>query len=238
MAGRFGKIFGVGKGKEKREGEGSKRHVAGEDKAKELRTNIINQVKDDLWRALCRKDDEHLMFASAEDLGRIWDISRLEQISKGLDWSDPKLLKRAQRYFRKVLSTLVWIGWDDWPEFGQLFLEHYDTNMKLDRWDDMLPLSDTSFLPTEQLRTFFRNKQYIFTPIVIMEDDDEDDKADYIQFSEKHRLPFLQTEEIGQGGSGTVIKAKIVAGQFGYKNGAYNIEVRMSRESKNPSGLY
>jgi hypothetical protein len=46
----------------------------------------------------------------------------------------------------------------------------------------MLPLDDTSFLPTEQLRTFFRNQQYIFAPILIMEDD-EDDDADYMQYS-------------------------------------------------------
>jgi hypothetical protein len=231
MTGRLGKIFGVGKGKENQEGEELKRRRADEAKAKELRTKITNQVKDDLWRALSRKDDEHLMFAGAEDLERIWKISRLEQLSKGLDWSDPELLEHAQRYLRKVLSTLVWIGWDDWPKFGRLFLKHYGANNKFDRWDDMLPLHDTSFLPTEQLRTFFRNQQYIFAPIVIMEDDDEDDKADYMQFSEKHRLPFLQTEEIGQGGSGTVTKAQIGAGQFCFKNGTTNKAVRMSAES-------
>lgn len=236
MTGRLGKIFGAGKGRERREEEELKRQAAEEAKAKELRTKIANQVKDDLWRALSRKDDEHLMFASAEDLERIWEISRIEQLSKGLDWSGPKLLDRAQKSFQKVLSTLVWIGWDDWPEFGHLFLDHRDVNNKLDRWDDALPLDDTTFLRTEQLRTFFRNQQYIFAPIVIIEDDDDDDKADYMQFSEKHRLPFLQTEEIGQGGSGTVTKAQIGAGQFVYKSGATNKAVRMSRESENPSG--
>lgn len=68
-------------------------------------------------------------------------------------------------------------------------------------------------------------------------EDDEDDDADYMQYSEKHRLPFLQTEEIGQGGSGTVTKALIVAGQFGYKSGTYNKAVRVSGEFGNPSGL-
>jgi hypothetical protein len=239
MAGKLGKIFGVGKGRERREGEELKRRTAEEAKAKvakELRTKIANQVKDDLWRVLNRTEDEHLMFANAEDLGRIWEISRLEQLSKDLEWSDQKLLERARDKFLKVLSTLVWIGWDDWPEFGHLFLEHHDANNKLDRWDEMLPLDDTSFLPTEQLRTFFRNQQYIFAPILIMEDD-EDDDADYMQYSEKHRLPFLQTEEIGQGGSGTVTKALIVAGQFGYKSGTYNKAVRVSGEFGNPSGL-
>src|SRR5271169_2647627 len=114
MAGRFGKIFGVGKAKERREEEELKRRATEEAKTQELRTTIANQVKDDLWKALSRKDDERLMFTSAEDLERIWEISRLEQLSRGLDWSDPKLLARARRQFRKILSTLVWIGWDDW----------------------------------------------------------------------------------------------------------------------------
>jgi hypothetical protein len=225
MAGKLVKIFGVGRGKERRE-------------EKELRAKIARQVCEDLWKAVNRKEDEHLMFATVEDLERIWEISRLEQLSKGLDWSSPELLERARTQFRKVLSTLVWIGWDDWSEFGNLFLEHRDANRGLDRWDDALPLLETSFLQTEQLRTKFRNQQYIFAPIVIMEDDDEDDKIDYMQFSEKHRLPFLQTEEIGQGGSGTVTRALIGAGQFGYKNGTCNKVVRLSGDSeKNSSGF-
>jgi hypothetical protein len=168
MAGKLVKIFGVAKGKERRE-------------EKELRAKIAQQVCEDFWKAVNRKEDEHLMFATVEDLERIWKISRLEQLSKGLDWSSPELLERARTRFRKVLSTLVWIGWS---EIGNLFLEHRNANRGLDRWDDTLPLLNTSFLQTEQLRTKFRNKQYIFAPIVIMEDDDKDDKTDYMQFSD------------------------------------------------------
>jgi len=217
MSERIRDIFGVRRGKERRE-------------EKELRAKIAKQIYDDLWKVVHRKEDEHLSFASVEDLEMIWDKSRLEQLSKGLDWSKPDLLDRARKYFRKVLSLLIWIEWDDWPEFGNLFLEHIGANRRLDRWDDALPLSDISFIQTEQIRTRFRNQQYIFAPIVIIEDDDEDDKTDYKQFSEKHRLPFLQAEEIGQGGSGTVTKALIVAGQFGYKNGTFNKTVRKSED--------
>jgi hypothetical protein len=42
---------------------------------------------------------------------------------------------------------------------------------------------------------------------------------------------------IGQGGSGTVIKAQIGVGQFCYKNGATNKAVSISAEFESPSGL-
>ena len=228
MAGGLGKFFGLGNSKIKRsELEALKRREAEAAKAKELRASIVKQVKEDLWKALQNREEEHLMFVCGQDLEGIWSISRIEQLFKGFDWSHSRPWARIQEEFVKVLSTLVWIGWDSWDDFGHLFLEHVNNSGHLDRTDKHLPLEDTSFLEPDKLRTFFRNQQYIFIPVFIMEDDEELD-LEYMQYSEKHRMPFLGTEVIGEGGSGIVTKEIIPPGQFGFKNGTCNSKVLIS----------
>ncbi len=227
MSGRFGELFGVGRGRRKREEEESRKREVEESRKKESRdsrSSITNQVHNDLWKALRNKDrEEHLRFVCEDDILQTWTSSRIEQLSRGLDWSDPKLLRRAQKYFVKVMSTLVWIHWDHWDEFGHLFLEHHGVDTCLDRTDKNLPLEDTSFLQTELLQSSFRDQQYLFLPVIIMED--EEDEEDDIQYSEKHRMPFLETATIGQGGSGLVTKETIPPGQFMHKRGVLNTTV-------------
>jgi hypothetical protein len=212
MAGGIGSFLGVGKGRRKKEEE-------------ELRRQVENEVKDGLWKALKNKDKEHLRFICAHDIEQIWTLPRIAQLSKGLNWATPELQTRALKHFLKIMSILIWINWDYWDEFGRFFLEHRDAGRNPDRRDKHLPLLDTSFLQTEELRINFRDQQYLFIPVIIMEDDEDAPDIDIYyseKYSEKHRMPFLETQTIGEGSSGTVTREVIPPGYLLYRRGVAN----------------
>lgn len=229
MAGGIGGFLGVGKGRRKKEEEELRRKETEEQlRAKQERDGralIESEVKQCIWEALKNKDKEHLRFICAHDIEQIWTLPRIAQLSKGSNWSTHELQTRAQKHFVKIMSTLIWIKWDYWDEFGRLFLEHRDADSYLDRTDKQLPLQDTSFLQTEELQTIFRDQQYLFNPVVIMEDDEDASDIDIHyseKYSEKHRMPFLKTEMIGEGSSGTVTKEVIAPGYLMYRTGVVN----------------
>jgi hypothetical protein len=193
--------------------------------ALERRAEITRKVHDDLWSALKNRDSGPKRFVCYADLNRIWDYSRvIVPLAQDLDWCDQASLSQAKENFLRVMSTLVWIGWDRWDEFGFLFLHHENTRGVRNRTDKDLPFKDTSFLHTDPLRISFKDEQYIFNTIVIIEDDPEEE-SEYVEYSDKDRLPFAYTEPICRGGSGTVTKEEIPPLYFEFKNGSCNRRV-------------
>jgi hypothetical protein len=193
--------------------------------ALERRAEITRKVRDDLWSALKNRDSGPKRFVCYADLNRIWDYSRIiVPLAQGLDWCDQASLSQAKENFLRVMSTLVWIGWDRWDEFGFLFLHHVNARGVRNRRDEDLPFKDTSFLRTDPLRISFKDEQYIFNPTAIVEDDPEEE-SEYVEYSDKDRLPFAYSEPIGRGGSGTVTKEEIPPLYFGFKNGSFNNRV-------------
>jgi hypothetical protein len=219
--------------KRKEEKEACRRQQEDEKKeqvARENRSLITRQVKDELWFSMQNQGEPLTRFVCFADQKRIWNLSRIEQLAEGLSWRDPKLVGHAYDHFIKVMSILAWICdaefmksivWDLWEDFGVLFLEHKDSKGRHDRTDGDLPFKDTSFLPNHQLRVYFQTEQYIFNPIYILDYDPDDDK-DFVEYTSQDRLPFIDTTFIAEGGSGTVYRETIPPDYFGYKNGNYN----------------
>ena len=196
-----------------------------EREALDRRAEITGKVKSDLWSALKNRDSVQKRFVCHADLIRIWDYSRvIVPLAQGLDWGDQASLLLAQHYFLRVMSTLVWIGWDGWDNFGFEFLQHVDDRGVRIRTDKDLPFKDTSFLHTDPLIISFQHDQHIFNPIVIVEDSPEEE-SEYVEYSDKHRLPFAYTKPIGRGGFGTVTKEEIPPLCFEFKNGSQNTMV-------------
>jgi len=216
-------FLGFRKARKKKEDDELRRKQAEEQlRVKEERDGrylIENKIRDCLWKAVKNIEKEHLRFICAQDLEKIWTLPCIAQLSKGLDWSNHELQVRAQRDFLKIMSTLIWIKWDYWHEFRSLFLEHRD------RTDEQLPFKDTSFLQTEELRTSFRDQQYLFNPVIIREDDEDAPDHYSEKYSEKHRMPFVETKPIGEGGSGIVTKEVIPPGYLKYRTGEVNSAV-------------
>jgi hypothetical protein len=181
--------------------------------------DLLREINSELYNALHRKnDDTSLRFVCDDDLKKIWTQERIEKISKGFKWAKEKTL--VQKQFVKVLSTLVWIHWDDWESFGDHFL-----NVPK-RSDNDLPLRDTTFLGSGSFANGFAADQYIFMPVVLEEDDPVSNPgADFLYYSKHHRLPFLSSKKIGQGSSGTVTKEEIAPGYFKGRGGGKNVKV-------------
>jgi hypothetical protein len=224
MPNKFSSLFKKGNKKEDDEARRQREDEAKAREAQERRAKITREVKDDLWKALKNNGQPLKKFVCKSDLDRIWDLSRIQQLAKGLDWCDPPSVSQAKTNFLCVMSTLVWIGWDHWNGFGVLFLRHKDSSGLPDRTDEELPLKHTSFLSSEQFKLSFKEEQYIFSPVIILEDDPDDDAddADFVEYTDKHRLPFVHTEYLARGGTGTVTKEEVAPLHFGYKNGAFN----------------
>jgi len=180
---------------------------------KELRQKIVLEIREALWK-VAKNKEQHLQFICEEDVKKIWTSRRIEQLSWALEWGKRDMHDRAPSDFLKVLSTLVWIYWDRWEDFGNLFLKRHD------RSDNDLPLSNTSFFQNERLQSTFEQSQYIFIPVKLKEDDDDNhNDIDYITYSKNHRMPFYNSEVIGEGAFGKVTKEAIPPGHFFWKEG-------------------
>jgi len=189
------------------------------------RERVIQEIRDALWESSKNKlnndTKEHLQFVCKEDVEKIWTPWRIGQLSSELEWGKQDLQDRALR-FLKVLSTLVWIHWDKWEDFGKLFLKPDG------RSDRDLPLSNTHFLQNKRLQSSFEQDQYIFIPVTLKEDDeDNQDGIDYVSYSKNQRLPLFDSVEIGEGSSGKVTKEAIARKYFFWKVGHLNPEVRL-----------
>ena len=134
-------------------------------------------------------------------------------------------MERARKHLRQVLAILIYIKWNGWPQFEEIFLREIDSFDRPKRGDHHLPFLDLTFLE-EDVREGFDDTQYLFRPIVIQENT-------HLTYSEKHRLPFLNSEIIGDGGLGIVTKVLVEKKQIKYDKGTIkglNSKVRATIE--------
>jgi hypothetical protein len=180
------------------------------------REEIIRTIHTELSQALhCKNENLSARFVCEDDIRRIWSSVRIAGIAKGLKW--PKSQEDVEKSYRKVLSTLVWIHWDKWESFGDIFLNSPN------RSDDNIPIEDVGFLESDSFANDFMSSQYIFKPVVLAEDDRT--VTSYSKYTEHHRLPFLDSKKIGQGSSGTVHKVVIPPGYIKHRGSGRNSEV-------------
>jgi hypothetical protein len=160
------------------------------------------------------------------DIAQVW-AEHLKALSRGLDWGSEESLGYVRSKLIKVLSILVFIGWNSWKDFTSLFIRHVDSHGKPDRTDNHLPFT-ASFLGS--LEPNFRTAQYIFIPAIIKQDDPARDRV--LKFPREYRMPFIRTESIRQGAHGSVTKECIAPGYFQNMSGDAN---RTVREVTSPS---
>lgn len=129
--------------------------------------------------------------------------------------------------FLCIIATLITIDWKGWADFDRLFLSHKKGN-RFTRCDDQLPFrlpSDLEFFSSEEAwREFFFRKQFIYSPIVLKENDHCEYRAD-------QRLPFLTCEERSRGGYSVVSRVLVPKFQIEYaKHPSLNHDSRYYEE--------
>ena len=185
-------------------------------KSRDFRPEVMPGAKMDLTMTI-RKElresrslptEETRRFITADAVKQIMTSERVNLLLKGLR---PKQLERAEKYLRQVLSILVYISWNGWPRFEEIFLRELDPFERPVRGDHQLPFLDLTFLE-EDIRETFEDAQYLFRPIIIQENK-------HLTYTEKHRVPFLESEPIGDGGFGIVTKVVVEKKQIEYNTG-------------------
>ena len=140
------------------------------------------------------------------DLRSIWGDNRIQKLVSHIA-PEQKSDVVCQRLL-KVVSILVFIGWDRWTDFEAIFLPKDKNEEQYDWIDAKLPFSDCSFLSSSLDGYRFSTEQYIFLPIRI-------DQGKSQEVSSKWRLPFVDSSDVvGRGGFGEVTRCKIAPGQF------------------------
>ncbi|KAB8219582.1 kinase-like domain-containing protein [Aspergillus novoparasiticus] len=131
------------------------------------------------------------MFVSRESLEQIWSQARVDEFIRALDPTvHPSHVPLIRCKFLQTISILVYMQWDNWSRFNEIFLSHTDGCGRQDRTDDNIPeytletLKSSTFLgPAAGIKFFY--DQYIFCPIDIV-------VGTSIVRSEEWRLPFLR----------------------------------------------
>ncbi|KAI9040381.1 uncharacterized protein KD926_008338 [Aspergillus affinis] len=180
-------------------------HVIGDtyDMPDQFCENILTLLGEEMQQ--CQTPPQ--MFISRGALREIWSQSRLETFidlfAPGFDKSS---IAEVQERYVQTLSILVWIRWEDWANFGAIFLQQNRADCDIPTYD--LPgLQDPNFLG-HMWAIHFYNGRYIFCPIDILE-------GQNIERSEGWRLPFLDGGgKIGGGGFGVVDQETIARGHF------------------------
>jgi hypothetical protein len=196
--------------------------------SKKDRQELLRTVRQELQKALKRYDpsgEEGQEFICEDDIYSVWNPQRIQTLAKGLSWDEARLRYIAWDKFRKVLSILVWIRWDDWDDFKKIFLEHVDSHKRLDHNDQNLPFAwDTSFLHGHKSRSDFLNSQYIFIPVILTEECPGQNSQN--EYGYQYRMPFIESHRIRHGTGGVLMRELIAAKHFRCRNGELKSEVR------------
>lgn len=169
-------------------------------------------VRGELAQALKRGGEEGYEFILDDDIYGVWNSTRLQILSRGLDWEDTGSQVRVLAEYRKVLSILVWIHWEEWGHFKEVFLDHLNRNGQPDRTDEDLPFAKDSHFLRQSQRHEFLSRQYIFIPVVLVEESQYDTTD--AEYDKQHRMPFLESKIIGEGATGVVRKELVAAKHF------------------------
>lgn len=188
------------------------RRVSAEGTREELLRSIRKELRE--RRSAPKNSDE--FFVTAHAVGEILTIDRIRAIFTGLPWHVETYLETIWKYLRQVLATLIMIKWTEWHSFKSIFLSRFERpgSERPVRGDHLLPFSDLNFL-SEDFREEFEEHQHIFRPILIVENS-------HHSYPSKSRLPFLESEKVGDGGFGEVMRVLIERNQIEYTSGVYN----------------
>jgi len=181
--------------------------------------DFLDGIREKLEEKMVRSHDSSKRFVTKHSQELIWKESdNLRTLSRHakLGFDNTDLLEEN---FLQTISILVSIGWREWSRFGDIFIDHRETNGDRDRTDNAIPkytfqlLAEYGFLGRPGLARRFLEERYAFCPIVVKE-------GMSLTLEKGWRLPFIEEEvEIGRGSYGAVTKEVIAIRQFQSQSG-------------------
>ncbi|KAI9370380.1 kinase-like domain-containing protein [Aspergillus egyptiacus] len=168
---------------------------------------------------MLEKETPARTFITYHILAKIWSTETLKEFAHvvGLGVGDQEIAYIRDHLLR-TFSALVFIRWDEWPNFRELFLTGPRSTLG-DKDEVVMQLSPAAL--NQGLGSLWgcllSGQLPVFNPIVIRYEEDDD-------HPQGSRLPFLSTTktELGEGGYGKVTKETIPAGQYRKQGGELN----------------
>ncbi|EAW17047.1 ankyrin repeat and protein kinase domain-containing protein [Aspergillus fischeri NRRL 181] len=198
-----------------------------------LRRRRPGKLREHLLTQLCTAIDAGAgRFAPRNRLTRIWAPEVLEEFAfhEGLRLPSSSFVEDIRRDFLQTISILIYVNWDDWTRFNDIFFSHQGPDRKLDRTDRHIPEYDLQSLQSDNFLgpgagSRFYDNRYIFCPIDIVEDSN-------LKREDGWRLPFLagRSEACGSGGFGRVTKEVIAARHYRSKGVLHWTEKSVARK--------
>jgi hypothetical protein len=176
--------------------------------------DLLDCIRDKLEGEMVRSRDGSKRFVTKHSQELVWKESdnlwTLSSFAK-LGFDNTQLLEKN---FLQTISILVSIGWREWSRFGDIFIDHRETDGDRDRTDNAIPkytfelLAQPGFLGKPGPARRFLEERYAFCPIVVRE-------GTSLTLEKGWRLPFIEEEvEIGRGSYGAVTKEVIAVRHF------------------------
>jgi hypothetical protein len=184
-----------------------------ESTAARVRFRLANTIRDCLYG--CRKNPELVGkdFICKADLDQIFvQYHCLDELFYNL--LDRTQLNVVAAHYIKVVSILIFIHWDNWPDFASEFLGQWNYS------DAYLPFTDiprTVVRAGPSVASRFRSDQYVFAPVILHAKSDA-------QHHERLRLPLFAPEPLGNGAFGVVTKYRLAARHMVWYDGSYETE--------------
>ncbi|KAG8530196.1 uncharacterized protein KY384_004696 [Bacidia gigantensis] len=162
--------------------------------------SIELKIQSELKSAMYNPEVPGKRFITYEKLCAVWANTSIDSIESFRSFFLEEL-QLVRRNYMRVLSILIYIGWD-LARFRPVFL-------RCDLDDDKLCFDSDQLHELGELAPNFNDVQYIFKPVQI------DSRPEIQSVSTKLRLPFTSMNEMsGTDGPGVVSRRVIAAGQF------------------------
>jgi len=186
--------------------------------------DLLFEARNSIHNSTEMVNDPTRRFITESKLKEVVNNQLLTELFERCEWAQGVDVGEILRHYLKVVSILIWIGWNNWNHFDEFFLPLTRGVVDKDRSDDALPFDwdDTSdsFLNDHYFSMRFNKEQFMFLPIVITE-------GEIVKCREHSRLPFLEAKTLlGRDAFGVVTKELVAPGHFKYeRSGNRNLRV-------------
>src|SRR5271154_445555 len=99
---------------------------------------FLDKIQDELWKRAKRPNDPRKRFVTKDSQREIWGSGRNLEDFSAIAKLGGKTTKFLENHFLQTLSILVSIGWNEWPRFSEIFLQHFHDG-RHDRTDAAIP---------------------------------------------------------------------------------------------------
>jgi serine/threonine protein kinase len=161
---------------------------------------LIEQLHKQLFEESDVQAETQQRFVHPDKARRVVTREKIRDILSPFTWYDERYLTKIWDSMNLIICVLVWMKWDGWANFMNLFYPRGSTLEFSKFADNDLPVPEQTlglFPGPDKIRFF--QAQFIFKPVVILKDVHD-------WFDSRRPLPFLRVAPATSGSQGDILK--------------------------------